>query len=115
MDENEAEHFRRKLLSLRAALEDIEATSGDATKTVELDQQSVGRLSRMDAMQAQQMAKASEERRRQELLRIAGALRRLDSGDFGYCFVCDDEIDPRRLEIDPTITRCLACAQSDEG
>lgn len=115
MDEKTAEHFREKLLALKQALEDIESTSGDATKTVELDQQSVGRLSRMDALQAQQMAKASEERRKQELVRIEGALRRLDSGDFGFCFVCGDEIDPRRLEIDPTITRCLACAESSEG
>lgn len=113
MDEKQTEHFREKLLALKAALEDIEATSGEATRTVELDQQSVGRLSRMDALQAQQMAKASETRRKQELVRIEGALRRLDSGDFGLCFVCDDEIDPRRLEINPTITRCLACAESN--
>lgn len=115
MDENETERFRQKLLSLKTALEDIEATSGEATQTVELDQQSVGRLSRMDAMQAQQMARASEQRRKEELLRIAGALRRLDSGDFGFCFVCDDEINHRRLEVDPTITRCLACPESHEA
>ena len=114
MDAKQTERFRHKLLSLKAVLEDIESTSGEATQTVQLDQQSVGRLSRMDARQAQQMARASEERRKQELVRIDGALKRLDSGDFGFCFVCDDEIDPRRLEINPTITRCLACAESDE-
>jgi len=76
---------------------------------VELDQASVGRLSRMDAMQAQQMARDSEERRRQRLLRIEGALRRMESGDYGYCFVCGEEIDVRRLHADPSHTRCIKC------
>lgn len=114
MDENDIEHFRAKLLSLKEALEDIQTSSSDSTKPVQLDQQSVGRLSRMDAMQAQQMARASAERRKQELVRIAGALRRIESGDFGYCFVCGDEIDHRRLAIDPAVTRCLACMENDE-
>lgn len=46
----------------------------------------------------------------QELAQIEGALRRITSEDFGYCFKCDEEIDPRRLEANPTLTRCIKCA-----
>ena len=77
---------------------------------MELDQASVGRLSRMDAMQSQQMAQELARRRQQQLVRIEGALRRIESGDYGYCSVCDEEIDVRRLTLDPTNTRCVKCA-----
>ena len=43
---------RQRLLDLRVELEELEAMSAEARKPAELDQSSVGRLSRMDAMQA---------------------------------------------------------------
>jgi DnaK suppressor protein len=90
----------------------MEETSREAGKPVELDQASVGRLSRIDAMQAQQMAQASERRRQQQLLKIEVALRRIETGEYGYCFVCGEEIDVRRLGVDPTNTRCIRCVEA---
>ena len=110
MEDAELEQFRTKLLRLRTELQGLEETSKEATKPVELDQASVGRLSRMDAMQSQQMAQELARRRQQQLVRIEGALRRIESGDYGYCSVCDEEIDVRRLTLDPTNTRCVKCA-----
>ena len=99
---------------LRARLAELEALSKlseDGRAVVALDQQSVGRLSRMDAMQAQSMALATEERREADRARIAAALRRIESEDYGYCLNCDEEIAPRRLEIDPAAPLCLDCAR----
>ena len=110
MEDAEIEKFRTQLLRLRSELQGLEETSKEATKPVELDQASVGRLSRMDAMQSQQMAQELARRRQQQLARIEGALRRIESGDYGYCSVCDEEIDVRRLALDPTTTRCIKCA-----
>ena len=112
MKENELEQFKMTLLRLRAELQDMEETSREAGKPVELDQASVGRLSRIDAMQAQQMAQASERRRQQQLLRIEAALRRIETGEYGYCFVCGEEIDVRRLNVDPGNTRCIRCVEA---
>jgi len=81
---------------------------------VELDQSKVGRLSRMDAMQAQAMAKASAERRKVMLVKIVAALARIDDDVFGYCLACDEPINPKRLELDPTATLCIACAEKAE-
>ena len=110
MNDSEVEACHAELLRLQAELEALDATGKEASQTVELDQTRVGRLSRMDAMQAQQMAIESDRRRQQQLAKIAGALRRLESGDYGYCFACEEEIDSRRLHADPTVTRCLTCA-----
>ncbi|WP_350333799.1 TraR/DksA family transcriptional regulator [Coralliovum pocilloporae] len=103
---------RDQLLTLKAELEQLQAMSEDARSTVTLDQQSVGRLSRMDAMQQQAMAKASEENRLVMLERIKAALVRINHDDYGYCLSCGDDIADKRLDIDPTATQCVSCAST---
>ena len=111
MNESELVDFRRRLLELKTELEDLQVSAGAASRPVELDQASVGRLSRMDAMQAQQTALETARRRSQRLLKIAGALKAIESGDYGYCHVCGEGIDSRRLATDLTHTRCIKCAE----
>lgn len=90
------------------------ALAGDHTdqdrKPVILDQQSVGRLSRMDALQGQAMAKALHSRREGRMRAIAAALDRLDGEDFGWCEDCGEFIGVKRLDLDPTVQRCVSCA-----
>jgi DnaK suppressor protein len=106
--------MRRRLLQLRSALKaEAESAEGSAD-IVELDQSAVGRLSRMDAMQAQAMAKASAQRREAALQGIAAALRRIDDGEFGVCRGCAEPINQKRLEVDPTVLLCVDCASRSE-
>lgn len=106
--------MRDRLLELRAELESIAATGDDSAAVVELDQSKVGRLSRMDAMQAQAMAKASAQRREQTLRQIEAALQRIDDEEYGLCTDCGETINPRRLQFDPTALRCIDCASKAE-
>lgn len=102
--------LKTALLEERAALIAADdATAGDRAP-VTLDQQSVGRLSRMDALQVQAMAKAQGQRRAQRLKLIDAALSRMESGEYGICTECDEEIPARRLAVDPTFMRCVDCA-----
>lgn len=110
MEKSQLDRFRDRLIELRAELENRAHSSQEATKPVELDQTRVGRLSRMDAMQGQQMAQEANRRREQHLMKINSALRRIDSGGFGICSVCGDEIDQRRLWADPSASKCVPCA-----
>jgi len=107
--EQTLEKLRQRLLDSRQEIQALEEADRDSQQPVELDQPSIGRLSRMDALQAQQMARETARRRQLRLQRIEGALRRIDNGDFGFCALCDEEIDPRRLMIDPATTRCMDC------
>ena len=104
------EHFREQLLARRVELQAVMDSASDSAKPVELDQTRVGRLSRMDALQGQAMAKETERRRGVELQRIASALARIEDEDFGYCVTCGEEIPLQRLELDPAVTTCIACA-----
>ena len=101
---------RQALEAERDELQKLSGATADERRPVELDQQSVGRLSRMDAMQVQAMAQAVEGRRRQRLAQIESALKRLEEGDYGYCVECGEEIPAKRLEVDLTVPRCVGCA-----
>lgn len=93
-----------------AILRNASDTTSQDRRPVTLDQQSVGRLSRMDAMQQQAMANATEARRNARLRAIDAALRRVTGEDFGWCDDCGDFIGTARLDLDPTLTRCISCA-----
>jgi len=103
---------RRRLAARKAELEEMSELSEGARATVTLDQQAVGRLSRMDSMQQQAMAQAQERHRQRDLLRIEMAERRLNDGDYGYCVECDAEIVDGRLAIDPMAEKCVRCASA---
>ncbi|MDT8404300.1 TraR/DksA family transcriptional regulator [Sulfuriflexus sp.] len=104
------EDFRSILLARRAALQEDASLGAETSATVELDQSRMGRLSRMDAMQGQAMSQEAQRRREMELRQIAGALQRIETGDYGYCIDCDQQIAEARLEIDPAALRCILCA-----
>lgn len=106
--------MRTRLLQLRGELESATAASGDSSQVVELDQARVGRLSRMDALQAQAMSQASDRRRESMLRGITAALARIDSETFGNCLACEEPIQQKRLEFDPTCTLCIDCATRAE-
>ena len=112
MDAAQLKGFRHRLLELQAQLEALELSSATDVEPVELDQARVGRLSRMDALQGQAMAQEATRRRQRQLLAIEGALRRIDAGEYGYCFACGESIGPGRLSADPTSTRCVGCVDS---
>jgi len=103
--------IQHKLLALREELQADSASSESSRDTVVLDQTSVGRLSRMDAMQGQAMAKAEEERRQMRLKRIVGALQRIEKQEFGECIECGEWISAKRLEWDPIVLKCIECAE----
>ena len=106
--------MRVRLLELRTELEALAATSNESSDIVELDQARVGRLSRMDALQAQAMAKESGRRREIRLQNISRALARIDSGEYGRCQSCDEPILRKRLEFDPSAQLCIQCAERAE-
>lgn len=104
-----------RLKALQIELVAATAAGGDAAAIVELDQSRMGRLSRMDALQAQAMSKASEQRRELMLRRVGAAIARIENNSYGYCRTCEEEIPVKRLEFDPTALLCIGCASNSEN
>jgi len=107
----EIKSLKKLLLERQVELKSLDEEGADWRGTVELDQQSVGRLSRMDAMQQQEMAQAEARRRTSDLARIDQALKRLEEDEYGWCAECGDPIAYKRLEIDPAAALCIGCAK----
>jgi len=101
--------FRARIDAEKQELKVLSETGKQSRAPVELDQQSIGRLSRMDAIQQQSMDLAREERRKARIAMLTAALRRVDEDEFGFCLSCGEEISIKRLEIDPTVTLCVDC------
>ena len=101
--------YRSKLEAEIAELRALRDSSRESRAPVTLDQQSVGRLSRVDAMQQQSIDLAKEERRAKRLAILAAALKRMDEDEFGYCLKCGEDIPPARLDVDPAVTLCIDC------
>ena len=106
--------FRQLLLVRRESLQSLSEIDHAASATVELDQSKVGRLSRMDALQSQAMSQETERRHLRELVQIEAALRRIESGDYGYCTECDERIAEARLAFSPAEPLCITCAENKE-
>ena len=102
--------YRPRLEAELAALLAASADTFGDRRPVELDQSSVGRLSRMDAMQQQAMASAQEARRNGRRSILEAALVRLEGDAFGFCEACGDFIGWKRLDLDPMLRRCMCCA-----
>jgi DnaK suppressor protein len=112
MDDSTRADLRARLEAMLAELDRADTQTAEDRKPVELDQQSVGRLSRIDAMQMQAMAEAQAGRRAAERKRIRAALARFEEDEYGHCQRCGEEIEAERLRIDPAAPFCVDCARA---
>lgn len=101
--------LRAELERQLAKLEKSMSVTDEALKPVELDQTAVGRLSRMDSLQSQGMAKGLREREIVQLASIQAALKRIEAGTYGLCTACGDALPVGRLAIFPEAEACAAC------
>ena len=92
-----------------ARLEKSMTVTDEALKTVELDQAAVGRLSRMDSLQNQGIAKGLRERESVRLALILTALTRLKAGSYGSCTECGGAVPFERLLVFPESATCASC------
>jgi DnaK suppressor protein len=103
------EQIRAELLHALQRLERSLKISGRAARPVKLDQTSVGRLSRIDALQNQQMTQGLQARENARYAQVVEALQRLERGGFGVCGGCGQPIPFERLLVFPETLRCAAC------
>lgn len=101
--------LRDELRSQLRRLERSMRTTDEASQPVELDQQAVGRLSRMDSLQNQHLTRNLQEREQVRYAALTRALERINEGIYGRCSRCGDPIPPGRLVIYPETEHCVPC------
>jgi DnaK suppressor protein len=110
LSEEQVGQLRAKLLAIVSEAEAMLESSADGAKPIDLDLP-IGRLSRMDAIQQQQMTKANREQQRQRLVAVGLALKRMDDGSYGVCRRCEEPIPFARLEARPESPLCVDCLE----
>lgn len=104
---------RKALLKLRDELVTSLESSQNSVRPVDLEEP-IGRLSRMDAIQQQQMAQATLRNQERKLKLVEAALSAIDDDEYGICRRCDVPIEPGRLKARPEASLCIECARELE-
>ncbi len=71
----------------------------------------IGRLSRLDSMQMEEIRKDGVRRRNERIHLLQEALRRMDDGSYGVCESCNEWIQYERLQERPEADLCSGCAR----
>ena len=106
--------LREELENELARLERTLPTSREAARPVQLDQTCVGRLSRIDAMQNQQMSADLHSRNEARHAQLLDALGRMQAGTYGTCDRCGQPIPFGRLIVFPEARHCASCGARGE-
>ncbi len=114
LDSDQINILQQQLLQRQAELQGLLLQRQNSSQPVTLDQQAVGRVSRIDAIQQQQMAAANKAQAEVELKQIILALNLIESEDYGFCAECDEDIPFERLQVKPTSVYCVKCQQAQE-
>jgi DnaK suppressor protein len=103
------EHIESRIEEIRTSL--LRETGGSSAVTPD---NAIGRLTRLDAMQAGKMTEELRRQRQAELTRLEAALRRVDEEEFGVCAQCEEPIAMTRLLARPDARMCVGCAERAE-
>ena len=109
MEASLKEEYRSKLEGVLAEIEDYLSKSEDAAEAVSPDK-SLGRLSRMEAMQDQQLVLEVRRRHKRRKADVLNAIARLEQDQYGNCIFCGNQISADRLDVFPEVQICVNCA-----
>ncbi|MFT4566420.1 MAG: DnaK suppressor protein [Saprospiraceae bacterium] len=71
---------------------------------------SIGRISRMDAINNKSVVEAAIRHRKKKLGKLQVALANVHKPGFGLCKNCGKAINPKRIVLMPESGRCIKCA-----
>lgn len=103
------EELRTELLRERARLERTMKSTAEGSRPVEADQSTMGRLSRMDALQQQSLVADLHSREQARHAQITDALERIEQGTYGLCATCGRPIPYGRLLVFAEARTCAGC------
>ena len=108
MTQEELRQIRENIKGLITELEAVIKSLVQTTKPIAPDN-AIGRLTRMEAINAKSISEASLASARMRLTRLQNTLKRLDNPGFGLCPACEEPIPFKRLMLLPDAVRCVRC------
>ena len=109
MTKEQRADLKQKIIAAISKTKEEILSLEDATRPIG-PSNSIGRVSRMDAINNKSVAEATLRSARRKLSSLNIALNKIDSPDFGICSRCKRPIPAARLMYLPQSTRCVNCA-----
>lgn len=110
MDANAREEIRKKIKAMISSLHNEIEELEELTKPIS-PENSIGRLTRMDAINNKSVVEASLRNRKRKLGKLQVAIHKVGDENFGVCIMCKNTINPQRLILMPESDRCVKCAE----
>lgn len=113
MDKKQVDYYKGKLLHARQQivnsgvlenLEDLQIKQEDLADDADLANNTIN----------QQISFSLRDKELNKLRRIDAALARIEEGTYGFCVESGDEIEPKRLEVQPWAEFCVEVAEEHE-
>ncbi len=108
-DQKNQDAYQNLLQESLGEIEEYLAKTEESAEAVSPDK-SLGRLSRMEAMQDQQLLLEARRRKKMQKVAVLSALQRIENGQFGICMFCGKPIASERLEVAPESSTCVSCS-----
>jgi len=109
MDNKQREELKKIILKtqieIHHEIEELEIKTAPIAPDI-----SLGRLTRLDAMQEKSINESILTKAKIRLKKIIFVVRKIDEEDYGLCSICEEEIPYGRLCIVPESTICVNCA-----
>lgn len=109
MTQTQKEEIKQQIRRELSALDEQIALLVEKAKPIAPDC-SLGRLTRMEAMNEQEVSQRILDEALLRQTRLRNALGRIDSEMFGLCIECEEPIGVERMRVRPESVRCVACA-----
>lgn len=109
MNIEEKKKLKAKILELIAQYEKDVVSTEAMTQPVK-PENSLGRISRMDAINNKAVMEVSLRNKKSKLSKLKAALVNIDKEGFGVCASCKNPIQSGRLMFMPESTKCVRCA-----
>ena len=114
MNKKEMEEFRKKLLNLREQLWiEVKHKHAEASDLRDTGVPDPGDASMTDDLR--DFLHVLSDSKREQILEIDEAIRRIEDGSYGICARCEEEIGKKRLEVQPSTPYCVSCKEELEG
>ena len=113
MDQKRIKTYREKLLQKKQEI--LEAYNKNKTYGMAADEEGAQDIAdKATNSYTKEFLFSLSNTERDMLQLVDEALLRIDDHRFGYCVVCEDEMDKKRLEAVPWAQRCISCQEKQE-
>ncbi len=112
MSDRQKDYFRRKLLSWKDEI--LQENQGTLTSLQEDDNHLPDITDRATSETEKALELRTRDRQRKLVSKIDAALRRIETGEYGYCEETGDQISIRRLDARPIATLSLEAQERHE-